>query len=451
MLSQAMMSQSSDSPPFDLEVSAATADFDKIADPEAGWLGMINRVTGTTHHVSNATQSVARRTAAKSKAIASSISTHTSEAGQAVFSSLESGTNQAGKAIATTLQGTQKTSQAIAQSIGNGTTQAGKAIANTVSNATESAGQMLGRINSSASLQKLTKAIKVDWLVNIIDTVNLDQVEREVATLRRKYPDATPYQLACRVMATKAIYVGGSGLASSLVPGLASAMVAVDLAATTAIQAEMGYQIAAIYGLDVRDPARKGEILAIFGLALGGNHVLKTGFQYLARNVPVAGVVVGASTNAVALYAVGHAACQFYESHCYANLSDASQSASESLPPALAATQAKQDEYFQDAIAQQILMDQILAHVLMAGHPDKSWAELLPMLQELHFSPVSLQLIERHLNEPIEIETLLSQVNPEFAIPLLAQCQKLAIADGVTTPEEAALLELITQTLNAGE
>ena len=40
-------------------------------------------------------------------------------------------------------------------------------------------------------------------------------------------------------MLEKSLYVGGSGLASSLMPGFAAALLAVDLAATTAMQAEM--------------------------------------------------------------------------------------------------------------------------------------------------------------------------------------------------------------------
>jgi len=52
----------------------------------------------------------------------------------------------------------------------------------------------------------------------------------------------------------KATYAGG-GLASSILPGVALALLAVDLAATTQLQSEMVYQIAVAYGLD-KDPAQ---------------------------------------------------------------------------------------------------------------------------------------------------------------------------------------------------
>lgn len=73
----------------------------------------------------------------------------------------------------------------------------------------------------------------------------------------------------------------------------------------------MVYQIAYAYGLNLQEPARKGEVLAIFGLALGSGCAIKAGLGFL-RNVPVAGAVIGASTNAATLYALGYAACRFY-------------------------------------------------------------------------------------------------------------------------------------------
>lgn len=206
-------------------------------------------------------------------------------------------------------------------------------------------------------------------------------------------------------------------------------------------QAEIGYQIACAYGLDIHEQARKGEILAIFGLALGGSQALKTGFKYLARNVPIAGAAVGASTNAVALYAVGHAACQFYEAKLNSTQSNAVVEQSEE----------KSEQYFKEAIAQQILMDQILAHVVKAGNPEKSWQDILPQLQSLNFSLASLEIIARNSTSPEPLEFLLSKINQEFAVPLLGQCQKIAESDGTVTSEEAAVIELITNKLSTAE
>ncbi|MEP0852640.1 MULTISPECIES: hypothetical protein [Cyanophyceae] len=40
---------------------------------------------------------------------------------------------------------------------------------------------------------------------------------------------------------------------------------------------------------------------------------------------------------------------------------------------------------------------------------------------------------------------MLNQINRDFAVPLLAQCQKIAQLDGVTTPEEAKVIDTITE------
>lgn len=304
---------------------------------------------------------------------------------------------------------------------------------------TTSLGYVAELIQDGVQLQSLTKAVNLDWLLPILDKVDIVKAETAVKKLQKKYPTESSREIAHRIMMEKVLYVGGSGMASSFVPGFAAAMFAVDLAATTAIQAEMGYQIAAAYGLDLHDPARKGEILAIFGLSFGSNYALKTGFGLL-RNLPVAGAVVGASTNAVALYTVGYAACHFYESKV-----DSSTSNGE----AAAEAQAETEEFLKTAIAQQIIMDQILTHVVIAGQPDSSWSAIAPELERLHFSSASIQVIERQHAAPTPLEQLLAQVNPDFAIPLLAQCQKIAEADGIVTEKESAVIETITQTLTS--
>jgi hypothetical protein len=100
------------------------------------------------------------------------------------------------------------------------------------------------------------------------------------------------------------------------------------------------------------------------------------------------------------------------------------------------------------AIAQQVIMDQILVYVVLANHPGKTWEQILPELQTLNFSPVSLEAISVNAKSPPVLESLLSQVNSDFAVPLLAQCQKIVQQDGVVTPEEARIIATITNKLN---
>jgi hypothetical protein len=43
------------------------------------------------------------------------------------------------------------------------------------------------------------------------------------------------------------------------------------------------------------------------------------------------------------------------------------------------------------------------------------------------------------------LEGLLAQLSRDFAVPLLAQCDRIIQQDGVTTPEEAKVIEKISQ------
>ncbi len=299
-------------------------------------------------------------------------------------------------------------------------------------------------VNNSPLLQPLTKALKIDWLLEIVDRVDIVKAETEIQRLQQQYPNENPSEVSHRVILEKAIYVGGTGVATSIVPGMASGLMAVDLLATTAIQAEMVYQIAHAYGFDLQEPARKGEVLGIFGLAVGGGQALKAGAKYalkaglgFMRNVPLAGAVIGASTNAVMLYSLGYAACRFYEAKL----------APETMETALETAQVDTQKYLKAAIAQQAIMDQILVHVILAGNPGKTWEQILPELEEANLSPGSLEIIQKNIKSPPSLEKLLAQVNDEFAISVVAQCQKIAELDDVITPQEKKVLELISKKL----
>jgi len=318
----------------------------------------------------------------------------------------------------------------------------GGAIGSAAMQAPQGLGYVLNVVGDSPMLQELTKALKVDWLLKLIDQVDIVKAETHVKRLQQKYPNEKPSDITHRLMLEKSLYVGGSGFASSLVPGFATALLAVDLAASTALQAEMIYQIACAYGFDLKEPARKGEVVAIFGLSLGGGQALKAGSSYAVkaglgflRNVPVAGAAIGASTNAVMLYAVGYAACRFYE----AKLNPLTMEAT------LEASQSESENYLESAIAQEVTMDQILVHIVLAGNPGKKWEQILPELQALNLSPASLNAIAANIQSPLPLETLLAQINSDFAIPLLAQCHRIAQLDEVITPEEAKVIETITK------
>ena len=124
----------------------------------------------------------------------------------------------------------------------------------------------------------------------------------------------------------------------------------------------MVYEIASAYGLDLEDPARRGEALAIFGLSLGAD-VLKTGLTII-EIIPGIGAVVGASSNAALLFVLGQTACRFYA----AKTQDAD----------VASMQQETDKDWQTALNQTKTMDSILAHMIKISYGDRNWNEVLP-------------------------------------------------------------------------
>jgi len=106
------------------------------------------------------------------------------------------------------------------------------------------------------------------------------------------------------------------------------------------------------------------------------------------------------------------------------------------------------EKYLETAIAQQTVMDQILVHMLLASHPEKSWEEIQPQLKVLNLSPTSLEAIAKNIKAPQPLDTLLNQLNSDFAVPLLAQCYRIAQREGVTTPAERKVMAAITSKFN---
>lgn len=350
-------------------------------------------------------------------------------------------TAQTGKAVVNTASG-------VGEAISQTTSQTGKAVAQTASAVGETAGkqtyELFDRITQKAGetfifvtdnwlLRRISGVFKLDWLVGAADSVDLAKAEAGVRKLQQEHPQESPSQIAHRIMVEKAVYAGGIGLVSSILPGQAAMMFALDLAATTKLQAEMIYQIAAAYGLDLKDPSRKGEVLTIFGLGLGGSRALKAGLG-LIRNVPLAGAAIGASSNAAMLYSLGYAACRFYEAKL--NSPDSTT---------LADLEADSDRYLETALAQQKVMDGILIHAILAAYPHKSWLEIVPQLKKFNLSSSSVETISANIQSPQPLDVLLTQLNRDFAIPLLAQCYRIAKADNVITPQESQIMEQIAQ------
>jgi uncharacterized protein (DUF697 family) len=229
-----------------------------------------------------------------------------------------SGTEEMSKAIAQAIDFAKLASEALqsaADKFTISTTVVGEAVGGvavrSLEHGTETVGKIVTPIAENPVVKFAGKLPGISWLLTALGQVDVDKAQAEVEKLRQEYPLETPEQIAHRIIVDTSLKAGGIGLLTNFIPPLALTLFAVDLAAVTALQAEMLYRIAAAYGFSLKDPTRRGEVLAIFGLSFGGSGVLKLGSSFVEL-LPVIGAVVGASNNAVLIYSLGYLACRFY-------------------------------------------------------------------------------------------------------------------------------------------
>lgn len=181
-----------------------------------------------------------------------------------------------------------------------------------VERGTETVGRVVTPIAENPIVQFATKVPGLNWLMAALGQINVERVEQAAAELRQQYPLETNEQLTQRIIADTAMKAAGAGLITNIVPPFAVTLLAIDIAALTALQADMVYRIAAVYGFSLREPTRRGEVLALWGLSTGGSGVLKTGLS-LVEAIPLIGAGIGIASNAVLIYSLGQIAHRFYE------------------------------------------------------------------------------------------------------------------------------------------
>ncbi|MEM8829115.1 MAG: hypothetical protein AAGE96_07135 [Cyanobacteria bacterium P01_G01_bin.19] len=295
---------------------------------------------------------------------------------------------------------------------------------------TVSTGQTLDWISSNPILKAADNVIGLDWLMTFLGQVDTAKIRETVAEVRSQYPDATPDQIANHLIVQKTWQGGRLGLLTNIIPPIAALFLGLELVATTKLQTEMVYEIAAAYNLDLEDPARRGEVLAIFGLSLGAD-VLKTGLT-LVEIIPGVGAVVGASTNAAMLYVLGQTACRFYQG----KVSDTQ----------IVSIQQATDTDWQIAVTQSKVMDRILAHMVKVSYPGEDWAQILPKVREI--SPSSTAVIAENLTQTHNLSELLEELIPQFAPLTLNRCYNIAMSTGSITLEEQEVLSQIALKFN---
>ncbi|WP_013321562.1 hypothetical protein [Gloeothece verrucosa] len=180
-----------------------------------------------------------------------------------------------------------------------------------IDNTTYKTGETLQSIANFPYVKQVSKFLKQDWFLTLLGEVNTQKIQDYVDKLKNQYPLETPRQIANRIILDRCWKAGGIGLFTNFLPPLAILLLGLEMAAMTQLQSEMVFYIAAAYNLDLHNPSRRGEVLAIFGLAFGGG-IAKTGLN-VVEIIPGIGPIVGASTDALILAILGLTACQYYE------------------------------------------------------------------------------------------------------------------------------------------
>jgi uncharacterized protein (DUF697 family) len=215
-----------------------------------------------------------------------------------------------------TFQAVTQVMQAIVKVLDNATATAGNSVVSTwqpfLEPVTATVGSVVGPIASLPFIQYVTLLPGMKWLLAAIGQVNVESVRSQVDDLRQQYPADDRRALAQRVMAETAVKAAGVGLATNIAPPVALALTLVDIGAIAALQANMIYRIATIYGYSPTEHDRRGEVLAIWLLSSMAGGVVKSGLS-VAELIPGLGAVLGVASNATVIYGVGYFACRYYE------------------------------------------------------------------------------------------------------------------------------------------
>lgn len=179
------------------------------------------------------------------------------------------------------------------------------------------AAQINAEIDANPQLSQLRKESNLDaWnlLLTWVYAVDLDAAKAAVERLQEKHQGKQPCDIAHILIVQKSFQTAGVDLVRGISDAAAilSGLARVDLPTITRLSVEMIYQIAAIYGLDLQVPERKLEVLTAFSVALLAEQAIKAGIDWLKCGISP-GKVISAGAKGLMIYAVGKAACLFYE------------------------------------------------------------------------------------------------------------------------------------------
>ncbi len=183
----------------------------------------------------------------------------------------------------------------------------------------------------------IEKSGLVDEVLNFatgkVNRADQASARKQVAQFRKRHPRASQDELAQMLIKEKCIKTGSIGAATSgasIIPGLGTLAsmtvgVAADITLTYALQAELVLEIAEVYGYEMSEAERRNAILLVTGISAGANRALarastevaeqvgtRIASKSLVKAIPIFGVAVSTSVNAIGTYVVGKRAQAYF-------------------------------------------------------------------------------------------------------------------------------------------
>lgn len=167
-----------------------------------------------------------------------------------------------------------------------------------------------------------------------IDGANDEEAKARVEELRSKHPELPVDKLAAMLIQKKSIQAGTLGAATSgaaIIPGLGTLQAitvgaVADLSLTIKLQVELLLELAALYDHTFAPQEKQQALLLVAGIGAGAERLLVRGSmevvqqfaerfvgRALVKAVPVLGVGVSASLNALVTYLVGQRAQAYFQ------------------------------------------------------------------------------------------------------------------------------------------
>jgi hypothetical protein len=171
------------------------------------------------------------------------------------------------------------------------------------------------------------------FVVDRIEAADAVGAARNVDALRRRHPSWDDERLVKHLIERKArqtATIGAATTGGALIPGLGTIVaitvgMAADIGATVKLHAELVLEIAAVHGHLLTPDERRRIVGIVMGISAAESQLVAMGIRrfsvrvaeeygtrWLARAVPVVGVVTSAGANALSTYVIGRRASAYF-------------------------------------------------------------------------------------------------------------------------------------------